>query len=115
VEEKGKTTDEKKPAIISAYKHTKLKLTVVMLLGRPQNTIKGHLVFTALFCFAPFSVFSSRMSAPYWRVSFSTNLPIDSPISPIDSPRSVNHVILETRKTPATLCYLNLNDPPEKH
>jgi hypothetical protein len=38
-----------------------------MLLGGPQNTIKSHLVFTALFCFAPFSVFSSRMSAPYWR------------------------------------------------
>jgi hypothetical protein len=37
-----------------------------MLLGRPQNTIKNHLVFTALFCFAPFSVFSSLMSAPYW-------------------------------------------------
>jgi hypothetical protein len=36
-----------------------------MLLGGPQNTIKGHLLFTALFCFAPFSVFSSRMSAPY--------------------------------------------------
>jgi hypothetical protein len=36
-----------------------------MLLGGPQNTIKSHLVFTALFCFAPFSVFSSRMSAPY--------------------------------------------------
>jgi hypothetical protein len=35
-----------------------------MLLGGPQNTIKSHLVFTALFCFAPFSVFSSRMSAP---------------------------------------------------
>jgi hypothetical protein len=32
-----------------------------MLLGGPQNTIKNHLVFTALFCFAPFSVFSSRM------------------------------------------------------
>jgi hypothetical protein len=37
-----------------------------MLLGEPQNTIKSHLLFTALFCFAPFSVFSSRMSAPYW-------------------------------------------------
>jgi hypothetical protein len=36
-----------------------------MLLGGPQNTIKRHLVFTALFCFAPFSVFSSRMSPPY--------------------------------------------------
>jgi hypothetical protein len=36
-----------------------------MLLGVPQNTIKSHLVFTALFCFAPFSVYSSRMSAPY--------------------------------------------------
>jgi hypothetical protein len=36
-----------------------------MLLGGPQNTIKSHLVFTALFCFAPFSVFFSRMSAPY--------------------------------------------------
>jgi hypothetical protein len=36
------------------------------LLGGPQNTIKSHLVFTALFCFAPFSVFFSRMSAPYW-------------------------------------------------
>jgi hypothetical protein len=36
-----------------------------MLLGGPQNTIKSHLVFTALFCFAPFSVFSSRMSAPH--------------------------------------------------
>jgi hypothetical protein len=36
-----------------------------MLLGGPQNTIKSHLLFTALFCFAPFSVFSSRMSAPY--------------------------------------------------
>jgi hypothetical protein len=36
-----------------------------MLLGGPQNTIKSHLVFNALFCFAPFSVFSSRMSAPY--------------------------------------------------
>jgi hypothetical protein len=33
------------------------------LLGGPQNTIKSHLVFTALFCFAPFSVFSSRISA----------------------------------------------------
>jgi hypothetical protein len=37
-----------------------------MLLGGPQNTIKSHLVFTALFCFAPFSVFSSRLSAPYY-------------------------------------------------
>jgi hypothetical protein len=37
-----------------------------MLLGEPQYTIKSHLVFTALFCFAPFSVFSSRMSAPYF-------------------------------------------------
>jgi hypothetical protein len=36
-----------------------------MLLGGTQNTIKCHLLFTALFCFAPFSVFSSRMSAPY--------------------------------------------------
>jgi hypothetical protein len=36
-----------------------------MLLGGPQNNIKSHLVFTALFCFAPFSVFSSRMSAPH--------------------------------------------------
>jgi hypothetical protein len=36
------------------------------LLGGPQNTIKSHLVFTALFCFAPFSVFFSRMSAPYY-------------------------------------------------
>jgi hypothetical protein len=56
---------KKKIAIISAYEHTKLKLTVFMLLGDPQNTIKSHLGFTALFCFAPFSVFSSRMSAPY--------------------------------------------------
>jgi hypothetical protein len=38
-----------------------------MLLGGPQNTFKSHLVFTALFCFAPFSVFSSHMSAPYCR------------------------------------------------
>jgi hypothetical protein len=37
-----------------------------MLVGGPQNTIKSHLVFTALFCFAPFSVFSCRMSAPHW-------------------------------------------------
>jgi hypothetical protein len=66
VEEKGKTHwGKKKIAIISAYEHTKLKLTVFMLLGGPQNTIKSHMVFTALFCFAPFSVFSSRMSAPY--------------------------------------------------
>jgi hypothetical protein len=36
-----------------------------MLLGGPQNTIKSHLVFTALFCFAPFSIFFSRMSAPH--------------------------------------------------
>jgi hypothetical protein len=36
-----------------------------MLLGGPQNTIKSHLVFTVLFCSAPFSVFSSCMSAPY--------------------------------------------------
>jgi hypothetical protein len=57
---------KKKITIISAYEHTKLKLTVFMLLGGPQNTIKSHLVFTALFCFAPFSVFSSRMSAPHW-------------------------------------------------
>jgi hypothetical protein len=68
VEEKGKTTwDKKKIAIISAYGHTKLKLILFMLLGGPQNTIKSHLVFTALFCFAPFSVFFSRMSAPYCR------------------------------------------------
>jgi hypothetical protein len=66
VEEKGKATDNKKiNAIISAYEHTILKFTVCMLLEEPQNTIKSHLVFTALFCFAPFSVFSSRMSAPY--------------------------------------------------
>jgi hypothetical protein len=39
-----------------------------MLLGGPQNTIKSHLVFTALFCFAPFSVFFSRMSAPHCRI-----------------------------------------------
>jgi hypothetical protein len=71
VEEKGKTTGEKKKiAIISAYKHTKLKLTYFMLIGGPQNTIKSHLVFTALFCFAPFSVFSSRMSAPYCSCEF---------------------------------------------
>jgi hypothetical protein len=56
---------KKKIAIISAYEHTKLKLIVFMFLGGPQNTIKSHLVFTALFCFAPFSVFSSSMSAPY--------------------------------------------------
>jgi hypothetical protein len=36
-----------------------------MLLRGPQNTIESHLVFTALFCFAPFSIFSSCMSAPY--------------------------------------------------
>jgi hypothetical protein len=30
---------KKKIAIISAYEHTKLKLTVFMLLGGPQNTI----------------------------------------------------------------------------
>jgi hypothetical protein len=54
---------KKKIAIISANEHTKLKITVFMLLGGPQNTIKSQLVFTALFCFAPFSVFSSRMSA----------------------------------------------------
>jgi hypothetical protein len=36
-----------------------------MLLGGPQNTIKNYLVLIALFCFAPFYVFSSRMSAPY--------------------------------------------------
>jgi hypothetical protein len=66
VEEKGRQLGTKKKiAIISAYGHTKLKLTFVMLLGGPQNTIKSHLVFTALFCFAPFSVFFSRMSAPY--------------------------------------------------
>jgi hypothetical protein len=59
---------KKKIAIISAYGHTKLKLTFFMLLGGPQNTIKSHLVFTALFCFAPFSVFFSRMSAPYSRL-----------------------------------------------
>jgi hypothetical protein len=59
---------KKKITIISAYEHTKLKLTVFMLLGGPQNTIKSHLVFTALFCFAPFSVFSSRMSAPHWLI-----------------------------------------------
>jgi hypothetical protein len=46
-----------KIAIISAYGHTKLKLTFLLLLGGPQNTIKSHLVFTALFCLAPFSVF----------------------------------------------------------
>jgi hypothetical protein len=62
---KGRQLGKKKIAIISAYEHTKLKLTVFMLLGGPQNTIKSHLVFTALFCLAPFSVFSSRMSAPY--------------------------------------------------
>jgi hypothetical protein len=66
VEEKREDNwGKKKIAIISAYEHTKLKLTVFMLLGGPQNTIKSHLLFTALFCFAPFSVFSSRMSAPY--------------------------------------------------
>jgi hypothetical protein len=57
---------KKKIAIISAYGQTKLKLIFFMLLGGPQNTIKSHLVFTALFCFTPFSVFSSRMSAPHW-------------------------------------------------
>jgi hypothetical protein len=41
------------------------KLNFFMLLGGPQNTIKSHLVFTALFCFAPFSVFSSRICAPH--------------------------------------------------
>jgi hypothetical protein len=56
--EKGRQLGTKnKIAIISAYGHTKLKLTFFMLLGGPQNTIKSHLVFTALFCFAPFSVF----------------------------------------------------------
>jgi hypothetical protein len=39
-----------------------------MWLGGPQNTIKSHLYFTALFCFAPFSVFFSRMSAPRWTI-----------------------------------------------
>jgi hypothetical protein len=43
-----------------------------MLFGGPQNTIKSHLVFTALFCFAPFSVFSSRMSAPHSTVQLIT-------------------------------------------
>jgi hypothetical protein len=66
VEEKEKATgDKRKNAIISAYDHTISKLSVFMLLGGPQNTITSHLVFTALFCFAPFFVFSSRMSAPY--------------------------------------------------
>jgi hypothetical protein len=30
-----------------------------------HTTIKSPLVFSALFCFDPFSVFSSRMSLPY--------------------------------------------------
>jgi hypothetical protein len=47
-----------------------------MLLGGPQNTIKSHLVFTALFCFAPFSVFSSRMSAPHCEYTHKTT-PLD--------------------------------------
>jgi hypothetical protein len=60
-----KKKGKNKIAIISAYERTKLKLYVFMLLGGPQNTIQNHLVFTALLCFAPFSVFSSRMSAPF--------------------------------------------------
>jgi hypothetical protein len=44
-----------------------------MLLGGPQNTIKSHLLFTALFCFAPLSVLSSRMSAPYCLTTFFDN------------------------------------------
>jgi hypothetical protein len=48
-----------------------------MLLGGPQNTIKSHLVFTALFCFAPFSVFSSRMSTPYLQTRNLHRLPLD--------------------------------------
>jgi hypothetical protein len=65
-EEKGKATGGGKKAIISAYEHTKLKLTVFMLLGGPQNTIyKKPLGFHRAVLFAPFSVFSSRMSAPY--------------------------------------------------
>jgi hypothetical protein len=52
--------------IISDLEHTKLKLTVPMLLGGPQNTLKSKLVCTILFCLAPFSVFSGRMSAPYF-------------------------------------------------
>jgi hypothetical protein len=62
VEEKGKTTGEKRKMLLLLLMSIQNQnLTVFMLLGGPQN-----MVFTALFCFAPLSVFSSRMSAPYW-------------------------------------------------
>jgi hypothetical protein len=68
VEEKGKTTGDKKENCyyfcLWAYK---IKINFFYVVRGPQNTIKSHLVFTALFCFAPFSVFFSRMSAPYWK------------------------------------------------
>jgi hypothetical protein len=64
VEEKGKTTGGKRKLLFFCLSPYKLKLTVFMLLGGPHNTIKTYLVFTALFFFAPFSVFSSRMSEP---------------------------------------------------
>jgi hypothetical protein len=63
VEEKGKATGDKIKMLL--FLLMSIQPTVFMLLGGPQNTIKSHLVFTALFCFAAFSVFSSRMSAPY--------------------------------------------------
>jgi hypothetical protein len=71
VEEKGKTAGDKKENCyyfcLWAYK---IKINFFMLLGGPQNTITSHLVFTALFCFAPFSVFFSRMSAPYFKTHY---------------------------------------------
>jgi hypothetical protein len=45
---------QKKIAIISANEHTKLKLSVFMLLGGPHNTFKSHLVFTAAVLFSPY-------------------------------------------------------------
>jgi hypothetical protein len=66
VEEKGKATGDKRKMLLFLPMSIQylLKLTIFMLLRAPQNTIKSHLVFTALFCFAPFSVLSSCMSVP---------------------------------------------------
>jgi hypothetical protein len=45
-----------------------------MLLGGPQSTIKSHMIFSVLFCFAPFSIFSGRMGAPINLRSFKYNI-----------------------------------------
>jgi hypothetical protein len=66
VEEKGKTTgDQKENCYYFCLWAYKIKTKIFYVVRRDPEHYKSHLVFIALFCFAPFSVFSSRMSVPH--------------------------------------------------